>query len=301
MANVNERYKNNVDGKFFVDRTCINCDACRQLAPDTFGETNGHSFVYNQPKTEEEDSAATRALLCCPVGSIGTIGPNSAKETMSQLPLRLGENVYYCGFNSPKSYGGNSYFVVHKEGNWLIDSPKFLPHLVERFEEMGGIRYIFLTHRDDIADAQKYAAQFGAKRIIHLADADSAPGAEIVLDIDSDQDVSSRLNADFASDLSDKFKVIYTPGHTKGHLCLLYDNQFLFTGDHLAYDRDTKELEAFRDYCWYSWQEQIKSIDKLTALSFSYILPGHGQSVRLGETEMRQKVKALVERMKIEP
>lgn len=300
MANVNERYQNNVDGKFFVDRTCINCDACRQLAPQVFGEVNGHSFVHSQPTTKEEDSAATRALLCCPVGSIGTIGPNSAKETMSQLPLKLAEDVYYCGFNSPKSYGGNSYFIVHKDGNWLIDSPKFLPHLVDRFEQMGGIKYIFLTHRDDIADAQKYSAQFGAKRVIHSADADSAPGAEIVLDIDSDQEVNPSLHRGFAGDLSDKFNVIFTPGHTKGHLCLLYDNQFLFSGDHLAYDRDTKELEAFRDYCWYSWQEQIKSIDKLKQLQFSYVLPGHGQSVCLSATEMRQKVTTLVEHMKAE-
>ena len=40
--------------------------------------------------------------------------------------------VYYCGFNSPKSFGGNSYFIEHPEGNWLVDSPKFLPQLVKR-------------------------------------------------------------------------------------------------------------------------------------------------------------------------
>jgi hypothetical protein len=50
--------------------------------------------------------------------------------------------VYYPGFNSPKSYGGHSYVIQHLEGNWLIDSPKYLLHLIRRFEEPGGLRYI---------------------------------------------------------------------------------------------------------------------------------------------------------------
>lgn len=298
MANFQERYSNNAEGQFFVDRTCINCDACRQLAPSTFGEINGHSFVTSQPKTDEEERAATRALLSCPVGCIGTVGPNKAKETMKDLPLKLAESVYYCGFNSPKSYGGNSYFIVHPDGNWLIDSPKFLPHLVQRFNEMGGIKYIFLTHRDDVADAFKYAEKFNAKRIIHEEEADSAPGAEIVLSIDADQAVNSSLHSAFTTDLSDQFKVIFTPGHTRGHICLLYDNQFLFSGDHIAFDRESQELESFRDYCWYSWQEQIKSIAKLRELKFSCIYPGHGQSICTSETDMQQKLTTLVESIK---
>src|SRR5438876_9874757 len=100
---------------------------------------------------------------------------------MADFPLLIEEPVYYCGYNSPKSFGGNSYFVRHPEGNWLIDSPKYLPYLVGRFQEMGGLRYIFLTHRDDVADAERYAATFGSTRIIHRAELDSQPGAEIVL------------------------------------------------------------------------------------------------------------------------
>ncbi len=43
---------------------------------------------------------------------------------MKDFPLVVEEPVYYCGYNSPKSYGGNSYFVRHAAGNWLIDSPE---------------------------------------------------------------------------------------------------------------------------------------------------------------------------------
>lgn len=297
MANPKERYDENVEGRFFVDRTCINCDTCRQLAPQIFSEKADHSFVCQQPQSSDDERAATRALLCCPTGSIGTIGPNQAKETMNELPLELIDGVYYCGFNSPKSYGGNSYFIEHKDGNWLIDSPKFLPHLVKRFEQLGGIKYIFLTHRDDIADAAKYATAFGAKRIVHSDDADSAPGSEIVLDTQSAQPVSSKLHGAFADAQGEQFTIIPTPGHTKGHMVLLYKNQFLFTGDHLAFDRDTQQLEAFRDFCWYSWKEQIESMAKLSNFSFNWIFPGHGQRIHLHEEEMHRQMVELVARM----
>jgi hypothetical protein len=45
--------------------------------------------------------------------------------------------------------------------------PKYLPQLVEQFERRGGIAHIFLTHRDDVAEAEKYAARFSSRRIIH--------------------------------------------------------------------------------------------------------------------------------------
>ena len=38
MADLKKRLKSNMSGNFFVDSTCINCDTCRQLAPETFEE-----------------------------------------------------------------------------------------------------------------------------------------------------------------------------------------------------------------------------------------------------------------------
>src|SRR5437867_398111 len=146
MADTRKRLPENVPGTFFVDSTCIDCDACRQLAPESFTEGNAHSYVYRQPLSQETERKALRALLACPTGSIGTVGINNAKSVMDDFPLHIEDGVYYCGFNSPKSFGGSSYFITHLEGNWLIDSPKYLPHVVRKFEELGGIRYIFLTH-----------------------------------------------------------------------------------------------------------------------------------------------------------
>src|SRR5205823_2959963 len=180
--NPRKRLPENAPGDFFVDSTCIDCDTCRQLAPAVFAEGNGHAVVHHQPATQADRRIALQALVSCPTGSIGTLGDDRPAEAMGDFPLPIEEPVSYCGFNSPKSYGGNSYFVRHPDGNWLIDSPKFLPRLVRRFEELGGIAHVFLTHSDDVADARLYAERFGAKRYIHRAELHSQPDAEVVLD-----------------------------------------------------------------------------------------------------------------------
>jgi glyoxylase-like metal-dependent hydrolase (beta-lactamase superfamily II)/ferredoxin len=285
MANAQKRLPLNVGGDFFVDSTCINCDTCRQLAPHTFGEADNFSFVRHQPDDEPENRAATRALLSCPTGSIGTNGRNAAHKVKHEFPLLLEDNVFYCGFNSPKSYGGNSYFVRHPAGNWLIDSPKYLPYLVEKFTQWGGVQHMFLTHQDDVADAARYAERFHSQRIIHRLELSAQPDAEFVLD-----GFEPRV-------LAPGFLAIPTPGHTAGHCVLLYENRFLFTGDHLDWDRDEKRLYASRSYCWHSWMEQTASMGRLRDYRFEWVLPGHGQRVKLPPETMQSELVKLVEWM----
>lgn len=285
MANTTMRVAENVAGDFFVDSTCIDCDTCRQLAPQVFREGPNHAFVWNQPESTDEHRAALQALVSCPTGSIGTLGDDSAKSVMGDFPLLVEAPVYYCGFNSQKSFGGNSYFIQQTKGNWLVDSPKFLPHLVRKFESLGGIANIFLTHQDDVADAEKYAKHFGSKRFIHRNELPSQPDAEVVLE------------GFDAVELSPGLIAIPTPGHTSGHCVLLLENRFLFTGDHLYFDRHQQHLAAFPDHCWHSWPQQIESMRELTRYQFEWVLPGHGQRGYLNEAEMQRQLVTLVERM----
>lgn len=289
MADLRKRLPTNVPGDFYVDSTCIDCDACRQIAPAVFGEGADASFVRSQPAAPADRRAALRALLACPTGSIGNQAHDDLHSARADFPLRLEDEVSYCGFNSPKSYGGNSYLVEHPAGNWLIDAPKFVPDLVKQFEARGGLTTIFLTHEDDVAEAERYAHHFGAQRIIHRLELDAQPDAEIVLD-----GFAPRA---FGAD----FLVIPTPGHTAGHCVLLYRHRFLFTGDHLSWDRDERCLAASRSYCWHSWPEQIESMARLQEYSFDWVLPGHGQRVHLPAAEMRSELAALVQRMRETP
>ena len=219
-------------------------------------------------------------------GSIGTVHRNNACDFMQDFPVRLEDEVYYTGFNSPKSYGGHSYVVQHPDGNWLIDSPKYLLHLIRRFDELGGLRYIFLTHRDDVAEAEKYANRFGSQRIIHRAELSAQSDAECVIDGHAPVEVAS------------EFTIIPTPGHTRGHCVLLYKGRFLFTGDHLWWSRAQQRLGASKAYCWYSWAEQAEAMERLRDVTFEWVLPGHGQWIKLPPEVMRRELTELIERMR---
>ncbi len=76
MANKEDKYPDNVSGTYYVDEECIDCDLCRQVAPDNFtrNEDEGYSFVYKQPSTPEESELCEEALEGCPVEAIGDDG-----------------------------------------------------------------------------------------------------------------------------------------------------------------------------------------------------------------------------------
>jgi glyoxylase-like metal-dependent hydrolase (beta-lactamase superfamily II) len=284
VANRQQRVPENVPGDFFVDATCIDCDTCRQIAPGVFGQAAQTAFVHSQPVGTAERRSTLHALLSCPTGSIGCLGEYDPKLVMADFPLLVEEPVSYCGYNSPKSFGGNSYFVRHPQGNWLVDSPRFVTPLVRQLEALGGVSHIFLTHRDDVADADRFARHFGARRIIHRRELAAQPDAELVFD------------GTDAVELAAAFVTIPTPGHTAGHCCLLFDDRFLFTGDHLHWDRDRQRLDAFEDYCWHSWPQQLESLQRLAAFSFEWVLPGHGQRVQRPADQLRREVVELVSR-----
>jgi glyoxylase-like metal-dependent hydrolase (beta-lactamase superfamily II) len=268
MASLALRLPENIPGDFFVDSTCIDCDACRQIAPGTFAEANDASIVYHQPTTEAQTQRAMMALVACPTGSIGTIEHHDAHTGIDPFPESIADNVYYCGFNAESSFGAWSYLIVRPEaegGNVMIDSPRFASQLVKQIETMGGVRKLFLTHKDDVADHERFAAKFKCERIMHAADGAERRGIETVIRGDDRIEIDRDLIA------------IPVPGHTRGHMVLLYRGKFLFTGDHLAWSPKRKSLIAFRNACWYSWDEQTRSMHKLLDYDFEWVLPGHGR------------------------
>lgn len=92
--------------------------------------------------------------------------------------------------------------------------------------------------------------------------------------------------------LADDLLVIPTPGHTRGHCVLLFRDQALFSGDHLAGDGDA--LTAYRSVCWYSWAEQTKSMARLLDYRFRGVYPGHGPVLRTSEDAMHVQLERCV-------
>ena len=285
MANFTKRLTTNVEGNFFVDSTCIDCDTCRQLAPTTFMEDGDYSTVFHQPRSAHEEFSAYQALIACPVGSIGTVKKDSTifSKAQTSFPIEIEDGVYYVGFNSEKSFGAHSYFIQHPEGNWLVDSPRYFKQLEQAFSELGGIRYIFLSHQDDVAEAARYAKIFGATRIIHEADSLAMADAERIID------------GDGTIQLQSEFSCIPVPGHTAGSMALLYNNRFLFSGDHLWWDRDLQQLGTPENLVWNTAQLE-QSIKKLLDHDFEWVLPGHGERIHLEPTEVKNALEQLIQR-----
>ena len=166
MANVALRLPENVPGDFFVDSTCIDCDACRQIAPLTFAENRDVqlSFISPNPRRNEP----------------GIDGPGSLSHRIDRHDRASRCSPRHRCFSAPdcrerlflwlhreSSFGAWSYLIVRPEsegGNVLIDSPRFATQLVEEDRAMGGVRTMFLTHKDDVADHSRFADEFGCGR-----------------------------------------------------------------------------------------------------------------------------------------
>ena len=277
MANANRAYPENIKGNFFVDDTCIDCDLCRQIAPSVFKDEGDHSAVYHQPESDGETHLAAMALVACPTGSIGTNKKVDIRAAAASYPELIAENVYFCGYASPNSYGSASYLITRPEGNILVDSPRFARTLVRRIEELGGVSLMVFSHKDDVADHEKFHEHFKCQRIIHRSD---ARGIETEQVLDGQQTVA--LDRDLIA--------IPVPGHTRGHIVLLYKDKFLFTGDHLAWSDNRGGLIAFRSVAWYSWPEQTKSMKRLLDFRFEWVLPGHGRRAHLPAEIMHQQL-----------
>ena len=289
MAKPDRRRAENVSGDFYVDNTCIDCDACRGLAPEIFHAAGDQSAVRLQPQTPEQRHAALIALVACPTASIGTehADPDLGRvRSEFPIPVDAGSEVLYCGYHSEKSFGAASWFIPREGGNILVDCPREAAPLIRRLQELGGVSRMFLTHGDAVADHAAYQHRFGFERWIHEGDHRAIRDAEHLL----------KGEGPFSMD--EDLLVIPVPGHTRGSCCLLYRDKYLFTGDHLAFSPRRGHLYAFRDACWYSWKEQIRSMERLLEYSFEWVLPGHGRRVHLPANEMKKNLERCIAWMK---
>jgi glyoxylase-like metal-dependent hydrolase (beta-lactamase superfamily II) len=209
------------------------------------------------------------------------------RPALAALPELVEGDVYRCGYASESSFGAISYFIRRPSGNILIDSPRFSGPLVKNIAAMGGASRMLLTHQDDVADHAKYAERFGCERVLHRDDVHARTSA-IELQPSGRDPIA----------LGDDLLMIPTPGHTRGHAVFLDRETYLFTGDHLAWSESRGHLYAFRSACWYSWPEQIRSMERLLDYRFEWVLPGHGRPVHLDAASMRVSLERCVEWMK---
>ena len=297
MADLKKARKQNEKGDFFVDSSCIDCGTCYWMAPETFSNKEGQSAVTQQPKEINTLTSALKALYSCPTFSIGNTNKSSLdKKIKASFPLPIGDpkdSIFLTGFHAESSFGATSYFIERDglKGNILIDSPRFFSKMVKRLKDRGGVKYQFLTHRDDIADTDSYWETFfplyQTKRVIHQDDTTN----------ERQKSYEIQLKGLDPYQLDSETTIIPVPGHTQGSCVLLYKNKYLFTGDHLAYSLKLKQLVAFKRACWYDFKIQIESMKRLLDYSFSFILPGHGAPFQSSPEKMKRELEKCIQWM----
>ena len=269
MARIDMVHPDNAEGTWFVDTRCIRCDASRHWAPELIDrDADGLSFVARQPENAGEVAALWRAAVACPTQSIGTT--EARRPPQPAFPFELTPGVFALGHNARESFGAHSYLVPRPDGNLMTDSPRFTRGLAEGIDELGGVRHVLLSHRDDVADADRWADRYGADVWIHEADADAAPYATKIFEGDEIVEVAPGVVA------------VPAPGHTEGSVVFHIDGRWLLTGDTLHWNHRRGELDVFAGAMFHSWEALADSMDRLATLAVEWVFPGHGNWHHVG-------------------
>jgi ferredoxin len=77
------RWPENVPGKFYVGDQCLDCDLCRDVAPENFARNDerGYSYVKKQPETPDELARCREALAGCCTDTIYEDGDSFDSES----------------------------------------------------------------------------------------------------------------------------------------------------------------------------------------------------------------------------
>ena len=278
MARRDQVHVDNVEGPWFVDTRCIGCDVARHWAPGLIEmDDRGRSYLARQPQTPQEAAALWRAAVACPTQSIAN--REYVRPPAGVFPYELTAGVYALGHNAPSSFGGHSYLVVRPAGNLMVDSPRFARVLADAVDRLGGVKHVLVSHRDEVADADKWANRFGSRVWIHQADADAAPWATDITTADQ------LVDAGVAS--------IHIPGHTRGHVAYYVDSRWLFTGDSLFWNHRRHELDITPKQTWHSWESLADSMDSIAGLSVEWIFPAHGKWHSIGPVRYARQMSSL--------
>ena len=181
--------------------------------------------------------------------------------------------------------GGTPYLIVENEANILIDCPAWDETNQNFLRSLGGLRWLFLTHRGGIGKAREIQETFGCELLIQEQEAYLLPGLKVTT-------FEQEYTLSFLS------QVIWTPGHSPGSSCLYYTSQggVLFSGRHLL-PNHLGEPVPLRTAKTFHWPRQIKSVqsllDRFTPETFQYICPGANTGFLRGKRAIDQAYQRL--------
>ncbi len=173
-------------------------------------------------------------------------------------------DVLWIAAYDDATYHAQSYLVLHPKGNLLVDVPAYQVDVIRAIQRRGGVRYIFITHKDDIGAAASFHEFFQARIIIHKSEARYVQGVEVEVPFEGD----FMLNSDIA--------IVHLPGHTPGSSALLdlRPPGVLFIGDALNIH---PQGQLFVPPHPWDFDPVLKRVvlRKLLQYDFELILPAH--------------------------
>ena len=204
--------------------------------------------------------------------------------------------------------GANCYLVTSGPEMVLIDcgmrgsSRKIADYMKRLGKNPSDIKYIVLTHSDidHVGGAAEVKKLTGAKLVIHEADAGVLTGkakgkhvkgllgllfklmAQVIRFQTVEPDIIIKDNIDLAG-----FKIIHTPGHTDGSICLYQPGKVLFAGDALRSDQSGNPEPPSKMMAADILQAKA-SVTLIAGLDFDTLLVGHGAPVK-GEASAKVK------------
>lgn len=199
--------------------------------------------------------------------------------------MKITENVY-----SLESTKGAYAYLINTEEPILIDTgfPNLSSQVIEEISALGinpkDIKNILLTHHDidHIGNAKDLQEFTGAKlwaskedtKFIHKEK--NRPIIKRIIE-NKVKPKKPQVNENF-EDGQDilGIKVIFTPGHTPGHVCFLY-KKVLFIGD--LYRNENGEFKILSIFTW-NKKLLLKSIQMVKLYDFDWICPAHGEPIK---------------------
>lgn len=169
-----------------------------------------------------------------------------------------------------ETLGGTAYAIAMPAGLVLVDCPPWTPETQAALDCLGGVRWLFLTHRGAIAGVERWQAAYHCEVILQEQEAyllPEVPRTSFVREIA------------FAENCCG----IWTCGHSPGSACLYARSGdggqvgILFTGRHLLPDPQGRLL-PLRTAKTFHWPRQLRSTaalrDRFSRETLQIICPG---------------------------
>jgi glyoxylase-like metal-dependent hydrolase (beta-lactamase superfamily II) len=201
-----------------------------------------------------------------------------------KLPQAIWHNVFAFPPNRD-TLGGTAYLIVENQGNILIDCPAWDEVNREYLNTVGGVRWLFITHRGAIAQTRYLQATYNCEIIIQEQEAYLLPGLKV-----------TTFEREF--DLGNGIEIVWTPGHSPGSACLYYlqHGGILFSGRHILPNLQG-EPAPLRTAKTFHWLRQLRSVklicDRFTPETLQYICPGANTGFLRGQRVIGNAYKRL--------